>query len=250
MKYLSLMLLLLFFFESCNQKSEPSTAEEIIERAIETAGGEIYEKAEINFTFRENKYSSRREGRVYEFTRSITDSLGEAKDVLRNDGFRRLREGREEELHDTLKTAFANSVNSVHYFVQLPYGLNAPAVEAELVGQDSIAGETYYEIKVGFKEEGGGTDHEDEYMYWIHKEDYTVDYLAYRFYVNKGGIRFRKAYDPRRIGGIRFVDYENYKLGEGWQTFKLSNLDERFERDELVPVSIIETEIEEVTIHE
>lgn len=249
MKYVC-FLVLVVVFSSCEQEREKTPAEEIIAKAIENAGGKNYEKAEIHFTFRENKYSSKRDGGLYEYTRTIKDSLGEARDVLTNEGFRRLRGEREETLHDTLKANFANSVNSVHYFVQLPYGLDAPAVQEELVGQDTISGEPYYEVKVTFDQEGGGTDHEDEYMYWVHQEDFTVDYLAYRFYVNEGGIRFRKAIEPRMVGGIRFVDYENYKLQNNWETVDLKELDELFMQDRLELVSMIETEVEKVEIQD
>ena len=44
---------------------------------------------------------------------------------------------------DSTATKYANSVNSVHYFVQLPYGLNDPAVKKELVGNAEIDGEKY-----------------------------------------------------------------------------------------------------------
>ena len=243
-------LLLLVILSSCNDQKEKTPAENIIGQAIENAGGEKYEKAEIHFKFRKYRYSSRRDGGFFEYTRTITDSLGEARDILTNEGFRRFRGEQEETLHDTLKTAFSNSVNSVHYFVQLPYGLNAPAVQEKLVGEDTISGEPYYEVKVTFAQEGGGTDHEDEYMYWIHKEDYTVDYLAYRFYVNEGGIRFRKAVNPRKIEGLRFVDYENYKLEDNWRNIDLTKVDELFEAGKLPLLSMIETEIEKVEIQD
>lgn len=243
-------LLFLVILSSCNEKKEKTPAENIIDKAIENAGGDKYEKAEIHFTFRENKYSSRRDDGFFEFTRTITDSLGEARDILTNEGFRRFRGEQEEVLHDTMQTKFSNSVNSVHYFVLLPYGLNDPAAQEELVGEDTISGEPYYEIKVTFAQEGGGTDHEDEYMYWIHQEDYTVDYLAYRFYVNEGGIRFRKAINPRVVEGIRFVDYENYKLEDNWETIDLKELDELFEAGKFSLLSMIVSEIEKVEIQE
>lgn len=243
-------LLFLVILSSCNEKKEKTPAEDIIDKAIENAGGDKYEKAEIHFTFRESKYSSRRDGEQFEYTRTITDSLGEARDVLTNEGFRRFRGEQEEVLHDTMQTKFSNSVNSVHYFVLLPYGLNDPAAQEELVGEDTISGEPYYEIKVTFAQEGGGTDYEDEYMYWIHQEDYTVDYLAYRFYVNEGGIRFRKVINPRVVEGIRFVDYENYKLEDNWETIDLKELDELFEAGKFSLLSMIVSEIEKVEIQE
>ncbi len=125
--------------------------------------------------------------------------------------------------------------------MQLPHGLNDPAVGKELVGEAEIDGQQYYEVKVTFAKEGGGTDHEDEYMYWIAKEGFTVDYLAYKFYTGKGGIRFRKAYNPRMVNGIRFVDYENYKL-EPWEAVDLQNVDELFKTGKLELLSKIETE--------
>lgn len=250
MKHL-LISLLICLLTSCNGGSTKGEAEKIIAKAITKAGGEKYENAEVQFTFRKNTYTSSRKNGRFELTRTIIDSIGEATDVLNNEGLKRFRKGVEEQLHDTIKSKFANSVNSVHYFVQLPYGLDAPAVKENLVGRDTVAGEPYYEIEVTFKKEGGGTDYEDEYMYWIHQENFTVDYLAYRFYVNEGGIRFRKAYDPRNVNGIRFVDYKNYKLGKNdWETFNLANLDELFAAGKLVPVSIIETEVEKVVIND
>lgn len=240
----------LFVFTACKQVDEDISAQKIIDSAIEKAGGERFEKAEIHFQFRDISYSSRREGGRFRFTRTLTDSVGEATDILTNEGMQRFRGGQEDPIHDTLKIKYANSVNSVQYFLQLPYGLNDPAVQKELLGQDTINGETYYEIQVTFKEEEGGADHEDEYLYWIHKEDFTVDYLAYRFYVDEGGIRFREAYNPRKIKGLRFVDYENYKYGEGWRELNLQELDDLFEAGKLPHVSTIETDIQSVRILE
>lgn len=247
MKYLYTLFLATILI-SCNETGSP--AQEIVDKAIEKAGGENFERARIDFQFREMKYSSSREGGLYELTRTFQDSLGEVKDVLTNDGFQRYRNGKEEKLSDSLETLYSNSVNSVHYFVQLPFGLNDDAVQKELVGETEVEGQPYYEIKVTFKQEGGGTDHEDEYMYWIHQEEYTVDFLAYRFYVNEGGIRFRRAYNPRYIEGLRFVDYQNYKLEGDWRNQPLHELDELYEAGELPLLSIIETKVEEVEILE
>lgn len=246
MKKLAFLFITVTFF-ACKNEEKPLTANEIIDKAIEEAGGERYNKAEIEFVFRKNKYTSKRDGGVYEFTRTLKDSLGQLKDVLNNDGLKRYREGREVELSDSLAGLYAESVNSVHYFVQLPYGLNDAAVQKELVGEDSIAGKSYYEIQVTFKQEGGGTDHEDIYMYWVNKNDFTVDYLAYRFYVNDGGIRFRVAENPRIVEGIRFVDYVNYKTNE--LSTPLDQLDELYEQGELEKVSEIKNEILKVEVN-
>ena len=66
-------------------------------------------------------------------------------------------------------------------------------------------------VKVTFNEQNGGDDFEDVFLYWVHKEKYTIDFLAYEFHTNGGGLRFREAYNERNVNGIRFADYKNYK---------------------------------------
>jgi hypothetical protein len=239
MKFFLLIGILIISY-SCKQEEKKLTAQQIIDKTIENAGGAKYKAATIQFTFRDVKYSSQRENGNYQLTRTSNDSLGETRDVLTNLGFERYANGTKLILPDSTATKYANSVNSVHYFVQLPHGLNDPAVNKELVGEAEIDGKQYYEVKITFAKEGGGTDHEDEYMYWIAKDGFTVDYLAYKFYTGKGGIRFRKAYNPRMVNGIRFVDYENYKL-EPWEAVDLQNVDELFKTGKLELLSKIET---------
>ncbi|WP_324719446.1 DUF6503 family protein [Salinimicrobium sp. HB62] len=231
---------------SCQQEEELSEADKIIAQAIEKAGGEKYENAIIEFQFRENFYTSNRKEGLYELTRLRKDSLGEIEDILTNEGIKSIREDREVVMPDSVSTAIAESVNAVHYFVQLPFGLQNDAVITELIGQDTIDNKVYHEIKVTFKQEGGGADHEDVYMYWIEKDELTVDYLAYRFFVNDGGIRFRKAVNPRTVKGIRFVDYENYKTDN--LSTPLEDLDDLFRKGQLTKVSQIENEILKVEI--
>jgi len=236
-----LIICLLSLFISCKEETKQLTAQEIIDKTIETAGGEKYDAATIQFTFRNIKYGSQRENGSFELSRTFTDSLGEITDVLTNAGFERFVNATKIILPDSTATLYANSVNSVHYFVQLPYGLNDPAVKKKLVGEAEIDSKKYYEIEVTFGKESGGTDHEDIYMYWIKQEDFTVDYFAYKFYTDKGGIRFREAYNTRTINGLRFADYKNYKI-EPWESVEMTTLDELFEAGKLEFLSEIKTE--------
>lgn len=234
-------------FVSCAETKESLTAQEIIDRAIENAGGKKYEQAEIEFTFRNREYISKRDGGKFSFERIRTDSTGnKVHDILDNTGLERFVNDSAIQIPDSLVVPISNSVNSVHYFVQLPYGLNAAAANKKLLGKDSIAGKEYYEIKVTFDVNGGGTDHEDEYLYWIDTQNFEVDFLAYNFEVNDGGIRFRKAVNPRTIEGIRIVDYENYKYSD--LSTPLTKLDSLFQEGKLEPVSIIKTEDPKVRI--
>jgi len=239
MKYMY-FLLLVFFFTSCSEEKKQLTANEIIDKAIQNAGGDRYENAEIDFVFRKNEYKSIRQGGKFQLERFSKDSTGnKIRDILNNDGLQRLVNDSVTKLQDSLILPVGNSINSVHYFVHLPFGLNDPAANKELIGKDSIAGREYYEVKVKFAEEGGGTDHEDEYLYWIDTQNFEVDYLAYNFEVNGGGMRFRKAFNHRIIEGIRFVDYENYKYEK--LSTPLHKLDSLYEKRELELLSLIET---------
>lgn len=240
MRLLITIILIPLFF-ACKQETKQLTAQQIIDKTIENAGGKKYDNAAIQFTFRGTQYNSSRNNGQFELSRSFTDSLGDIKDVLNNDGFERFVNGEKMNLPDSTATKYANSVNSVHYFAELPYGLNEAAVEKELVDTTEINGKKYYEVKVTFKQEGGGVDHGDIYMYWISQKDFTVDYFAYKYYTGKGGIRFRTAYNPRMVNGIRFADYKNYKA-EPWKSVEVQDLDEMFEAGKLELLSDIKTE--------
>lgn len=239
MKYFTILLLVLLLV-GCQEEKEETTAKEIINKTIENAGGEKYRRATINFEFRDHTYKSSRNGGEFQLEREITDSAGTFKDIISNTGYQRFINDSLVKIPDSMATRYSSSVNSVHYFAHLPYGLNDPAVKKELAGEAIINGEPYFQLKITFRQEGGGADHHDEFMYWIHKEDYSVDYLAYKFQVNDGGIRFRKAYNERFIEGIRFADYQNFTV-EDFDT-PLDQLDELYEEEKLEHLSTIETE--------
>lgn len=189
---------------------ESLTAQEIVDRAITYSGGSNYRDHNGSFHFRERRYSfgKKQGGRVLKrMFRSGTDSI---TDVKKENDFQRYVNGDLVQLPDTTASNYANSVNAVHYFVRLPQGLNDPAVNKELLGLETLEGKQYHKIKITFDQEGGGDDFEDTYLYWFDIKTFALDFLAYDFHVDGGGQRFRKAYNPRFVGGIRFVDYENY----------------------------------------
>tara|TARA_R100000935_G_C2824063_1_gene161321 strand:+ start:216 stop:962 length:747 start_codon:yes stop_codon:yes gene_type:complete len=239
MRYLSIFAIIVLF-ASCQNEKEQFSADEIINKTIATAGGDIYKKATIDFKFREHKYKSVRNGGEFLLEREINDSLDTVRDVVSNTGYQRFLNDSLVTVPDSMMVKYVSSVNSVHYFAHLPYGLNDKAVNKKLVGDAEINGMPYYQLKVTFSQNGGGTDHHDEFLYWIHKEKFTIDYLAYKFHINDGGLRFREAYNPRVIEGIRFVDYKNYTQDD-FNT-DLCQLDELFEEGKLKLLSNIETE--------
>ncbi len=100
---------------------------------------------------------------------------------------------------------YTGSVNSVHYCSVLPYGLNDAAVQKKLLEETSINQKPYYKVQISFAEDGGGEDFDDVFIYWIDKKTFKVDYLAYSFHENDGGMRFREATNERFVNGIRLL---------------------------------------------
>lgn len=209
MRYLFFILLL---FMACgpSQRSE-TTAQDIIDRAISVSGDSLYKTSEIRFEFRDKIYQKAWRNGLREYARIIETDSGIITDRLTPKGFGRYLGDREIILADTTALAYAESVNSVHYFAYLPYGLNDAAVNKELLGEVVINDIPYHKVRVTFKKEGGGVDYQDVFVYWFNAKTGKPDFLAYAFQTNDGGFRFRKAINERYIGGLRFVDYENYK---------------------------------------
>lgn len=236
MRSVSFFTILIILF-SCSDKG--NKAQEIIDAAIEAHGGQNYSSRLVTFTFRDKEYSVSRDAATFTYTRSFEDdSLGSVKDVLINSAdFYRIVNDDTIALSDEWKRRYSNSVNAVLYFMQLPYLLNDPAARKTYLQEDSIEGEPYHVVKVTFMSEGGGEDFEDEYMYWIHQKTHTVDYLAYNYQTDGGGVRFRKAYNRQKVGSILFQDYINYEVPVGTA---LEDIPELYEQDKLKELSRIE----------
>ena len=229
---------------SCRDKKVPLSAQQIVDRAIDSAGGQLYGQSEFRFQFREMEYAlQRKNGRKVLMRMRETDS-GKVTDIWDGRDFRREFRGEAVPVADSLARAFSNSVNSVHYFAYLPYGLNDAAVNKARMEDEVIGGRAYYKIRVTFDQEGGGEDFDDVYVYWINQETYKADYLAYEFHVDGGGLRFREAYNERYVNGIRFVDYRNYKPEEKANVRELGSL---FEAGKLELLSDIRLEAVEVS---
>ncbi|MDA0193738.1 MAG: hypothetical protein O2887_00955 [Bacteroidetes bacterium] len=204
-------IVLISLLSSCDEPLTDPNA--IVERSIEVHGGKNYENVSFEFDFRDRHYSLTRQGAIFTYTRVTEDAVGTIKDELINaTKFQRYLNDTKVVISSERTAAFTSSVNSVLYFIQLPYLLNDKAVKKEFLGEIEIEGNQYYKVKVTFEKVGGGEDFEDVFCYWFNKETFTMDYLAYSYNeIDEGlGTRFRKAINPRRIGGILFQDYVNY----------------------------------------
>ena len=244
--------MLLLFAGACSDRpasnatvaAEPvitDSAQWVIRQAIGRHGGAVLDSSEVAFVFRERAYVAQRHGQQFAYQRSYTNETGERiEDILTNTSFKRQLDGVPAQLSAKDSLSAANSLNSVMYFAFLPYFLNDPAVQLTYHGITTAFGAPHYELQVTFKAAGGGVDFEDEYAYWIHTTDFTLDYLAYNFLVNGGGARFRQAYNAREVGGIRFQDYVNFKPAA--DTRAVLSFDSLFQAGGLDTLSLIELE--------
>lgn len=220
-------------------ESQELSAEAIVQNAIVAHGGAKYDKANYEFVFRDKIYMfNNTDGAAYRV--NFKDSIGnKIEDNLNNGSFSRTINDELVDLSEKDVSIHSNALNSVIYFATLPHKLNDKAVHKELIGETVIKGEDYDIVRVTFGKEGGGKDHDDIFMYWVHKQSHFIDYLAYSYSTNNGGVRFRSAYNQRTIDGIRFQDYINWAAPVGTP---LKDLPTMFEKNELKELSRIETE--------
>ena len=245
MKYLPILLVLFSCF-NCKNKSSNSevkslSAEEIIDKSIALSGGDSFNNSIITFDFRAINYKALRLKGKFELSRFQIIESDSISDIITNNGFERRINRTIVKVKDSLAKSYESSVNSVHYFSILPHGLDDKAVNKRLIGEEKIKNKDYFKIEVTFNQEGGGEDFEDVFIYWINKDTYKPDYLAYSYNEDdRKGTRFREAYNERYIKGIRFVDYNNYKSED--LSIKLIDLGKAFDNKSLTLLSKIELE--------
>ena len=216
-----------------------SKSEKLLKETIEAHGGSLYETAGYAFIFRGNTFQFKNDGANYEYTKIYKKEHSEIKDVLKNGVFSRTVNNVPAELTDKEISSATGAINSVIYFATLPHKLNDEAVNSKYLEDITIKDENYHVIEVTFNQDGGGEDHDDEYYYWINATSKKIDYLAYNYSVNKGGVRFRAAYNKRVVNGITFQDYVNYEAPVGTPLKQLPSL---FEANQLKELSKIDTE--------
>ncbi len=237
-----LFMMMIFSLVSCNTSLKDS--QKIIDKAIEVAGGEKYLHSTIEFDFRDRHYIAQRKGGKYSYERILKDSVNTMHDFLTNDGFRREINNVLVDVADSMKVKYTSSVNSVIYFALLPYGLNDAAVSKKFMGETFVDSVEYYVIQISFAQEGGGEDHEDVFMYWINKKDFTIGYMAYSYEETDGlGLRFRKAYNPRNVNGILFLDYINLKPKDKTEITALEDLYKKGELQELSKIELVNIQV-------
>ncbi len=206
-----LLVFMAFCMPSCStaQKSDDKKAQKIIQLCVAVHGGKSYQNMDVSFDFRKFKVRIQNNNNLFTYERTTEDSLKNTiHDVLNNDGFVREINGSKQPLTAKDLDKYKEGLNSIAYFVLLPFKLTDAGAHLAYIGTTKIDNQDYDKIKVWFSAEGGGKDYQDVFCYWINQKTHTLDYLAYA----NGGPRFRKAIKRETVKGIVFQDYENYEI--------------------------------------
>ncbi len=234
----------IYLFAACgiNKKLKVDTdsAESIVEKMREVHGASALVNHRFEFEFRKGKYAFQfNEDQSYYFESKKSKDQNSYTSILTNKFFEYYKNDQMEELDDKKAQSASNALNSVIYFASLPYKLHDESVYLRKLADQQIKGKDYYQIEVSFSEEGGGTDYDDVFHYWINKDNFEMDYLAYVYHTGKGGVRFRSAFNKNRVEGVLFQDYKNYKAPK---ETALQDLPALFESGQLNLLSEIKTE--------
>ncbi len=214
--------LFLLLLSSCEQgtpptvmakasESEVDSAHWVIQKSIDYHGGNFTGKT-LQFEFREKRYKGIFSKKETLMVRSFTKNDSSYVDSISNDKAIRTLQNQNVDLSEKKNSAIVNAVNSVFYFVMLPSKLKDPAVVSEYLGIENSNTGSYHKVAVSFKQDGGGDDFQDKFMYWFDAQTFQMTFLAYSYETNGGGIRFRSVEKEHKLpSGYVLQDYVNYK---------------------------------------
>jgi len=189
------------------------SAQQIVDRAIAYHGGDLYRSSETSMVIESKSGRFGLTSKVDQglFDHRVTRIRDGKEQVVRltNDGVELTRDGVTEQLRGETAERLTRFVNERVYFPFLPFRLNDPGVIKADLGIETWDGRPLHKIKVTFE---GAADDGDEYLYWFDPGTARLEMFAYSFQNNDGGLRLRKAFNFRRIGGILFYDSENFGI--------------------------------------
>ena len=188
---------------------------EIVDRAIERHGGELFERSRIRLTVTSRSGSfdvdSTSDGERFEHVIRTTDLRGAATEHRRdNEALQIMEDGRPMAMDEAERRRAESYVNQRMYFLLLPYKLNDPGAYKEDQGLEQWGERQLHRVRVTFEPDSSdGAD--SAYVYWFDPETARLEQFAYD-YSNGTGLRFRTLDNYREVGGLLFYDADNYGL--------------------------------------
>lgn len=194
-------------------QASAETVQTLVDRAIEYHGGPLYTASRISMTITSKSGSfrlvSEMDGGLFDHRVTRVRDGQEQIVRLTNDGVDLIADGQTRSLDGPEAQKLTTFVNERIYFPFLPYRLNDPGVIKTDLGEETWGNRTLRKVKVTFQ---GAAADGDEYVYWFDPRTARLEQFAYSFTNNGGGLRFRRAFDYRRVGGLLFFDAENLGL--------------------------------------
>ena len=216
---------------------------DVVDRAIALHGGGVYRRSETRLETCSKSGCSqvvaKADGSRFDYTVSGKSQGAQLTVRATNDTVEVHRDGQAVVIAAHEEQSFRDWTMSRVYFCFLPYRLNDPGVFKQDLGLVTWEGRRLHKVKVTF-EAGSSTDASDEYVYWLDPQTARVEYFAYSYDNNGGGLRFRRAINHRRVGGILFFDQEN--LGVDGPGLSVDAIDATYVRDKLRHVSTVRCE--------
>jgi hypothetical protein len=186
---------------------------EIVDDAIEFHGGRLFRHSLINLELcaKSGCYSVEAAVNGGYFDYRVGGTVRGEHRVVRatNDELELWLDGVAMPIPEGRETGLRDWVMERVYFCCLPHRLNDESVFKEDLGREVWQGKELRKVKVTFAA-GSSTDAADEYLYWFDETTGRLEQFAYSFHGSPGGLRFRRAFNYRRVGGILFFDQENY----------------------------------------
>ncbi len=236
-------LLALFPFAAIGEGAELQSRVAIVDRAIEHHGGEIYRHSETELDLCSKsgcfQVTANLDGDRWAYTVSGKSGGSQLRVLSADDRLKVQRDGAEEAVTADKEQRFRDWAMARVYFCFLPFRLNDPSVLKQSLGLVGWNGRRLHKVKVTFRA-GTSTDAGDQYMYWFDPETARLEYLAYSYDDNSGGLSFRRAVRHRRIGGLLFFDQENY--GPDGPGLSVDAIDPAYVRDAMRHVSTVRLE--------
>ncbi|MDP3468028.1 MAG: hypothetical protein Q8S11_06820 [Daejeonella sp.] len=232
MNRLLTLILLTFIYSGCNQPD----ARKIVDKSIAFYNMDKLTNATLEFKFRTASFKVMQNGGQFKYERFFSDSTGNVHDILSNEGFKRILDGKELLLDQKESDKHRQSLNAVIYFLYLPLKLNDASVVKKYLGKTQIKGKNYHKIEISFENSEEAGDHSDVFYYWFDTEDYSMDHFAY----SAGGNRFREVLRTHETGGVIFQDYVNYQMPLDDSLTTVDKYDSLYEAGRLRVLSQIE----------
>ncbi len=212
----------------------------VVDQAIEYHGGELFQQSEIRLRMCSKSGCSELRARVdggrFDLEAAAAVSDGHRRVRITNDSVARWENGARRVVESELEQRFRDWVMSRIYFTFLPFRLNDPSVFKQDLGAEEWNGRLLHKVKVTFTP-GSSTHAQDEYLYWFDPQTGRLEQFAYSYATGGGGLRFRRTFNHRRVGGIGFFDQEN--LGVNGPDLSVDLITPDYVAGTMTPVSTI-----------